>query len=828
MGRKYKNLEQIVLGFCDLMANPSDEGNLAQVVLDYARTVSRTDHTGLYLWKEDVQQALIHATSPPGLCDGEERKSLRLAPRVLPNDGPLAAAVKKRKSVLVPDIDSWSGTIYRADPGSKSELDVPILFKGRRLGALFLSSNKVNGLTSEDRQLFNLVGPMIGTAILLDRQAQELELNSKTLKEAVANSARRVDFITAINNYVGKGPVTFANVAEFNRLVFTEFHKMLPSSYLSHWSYNGEDDLLILRDWLAPDNEKFVLPTDYRSMLMASESLMGRSLPRAGEILVIKAWLRKEDIWENCFDRNETRPLKDYRNQSLLEWLKPQYFIPLPLLTAENRLLGFFCVHTNDRLDFGKKHFEAISLAIGRAENLLCNHIRKTFRDRLLGEIFPQIVAFQGKPQAWNRMTRFVTEQLNCEACSIFLHDQKRERLVLAGTTGIWSRPDRTGDLIPDEQFDQVFYVRDPKTGKFEGGTGYCFESKSPQFGYDRKLDPTPGCIRGHQKGKYVERPELGTQSKSLLFVPIFRPGASEPTKCESASAEGESDVIGVIRCLNKKSVSGKDFPRFRQEDLETLGSIAHTFALFWTNYQEMVRREQKREDFLSLAGHELSLPIVASQSHLDMVKQLLPLPHRVLSQKLKDLDDELKHASFIVSSIPLMLEMAPYRFERQRVFGDIIFQCLSITETECRARRIMVELSEQDVHRIPLLHLDRHKIQQVIYNLLSNAIKYSHDKTTVTIRVKDAADGYYLSFENYGLGVPEGEEEKIFERYERGSNVKALGYVGSGWGLFLSRGIMRKHGGDLVLTRNSDPTILTLFFPKWLSNTPPRIEEEK
>ena len=105
---------------------------------------------------------------------------------------------------------------------------------------------------------------------------------------------------------------------------------------------------------------------------------------------------------------------------------------------------------------------------------------------------------------------------------------------------------------------------------------------------------------------------------------------------------------------------------------------------------------------------------------------------------------------------------------------------------------------------------------------MLMNAVKYADNSTKIDILEGETSSHYTISFQDHGLEIPEGEDEDIFKLYGRGSNAEAKHVTGTGTGLYLCRLIMRKHGGDIRLDRNANPTIFTIYFPKTLEDWRP------
>lgn len=94
----------------------------------------------------------------------------------------------------------------------------------------------------------------------------------------------------------------------------------------------------------------------------------------------------------------------------------------------------------------------------------------------------------------------------------------------------------------------------------------------------------------------------------------------------------------------------------------------------------------------------------------------------------------------------------------------------------------------------------DKAKMNRIFYNLISNAIKYSNEGGEITIRAKRENDILKIDFEDNGIGIPEKQQDLIFKRFTRGTNVSNKGIPGTGLGLMLSKKIVELHGGKILL----------------------------
>lgn len=104
------------------------------------------------------------------------------------------------------------------------------------------------------------------------------------------------------------------------------------------------------------------------------------------------------------------------------------------------------------------------------------------------------------------------------------------------------------------------------------------------------------------------------------------------------------------------------------------------------------------------------------------------------------------------------------------------------------------------DVKHIPIW-FDKPKMSRIFYNLISNAIKYSNEGGEINIKAYLGNNNTIkIDFEDNGIGIPENQQELIFKRFTRGTNVSNKGIPGTGIGLMLSKKIVELHGGKIIL----------------------------
>jgi signal transduction histidine kinase len=95
---------------------------------------------------------------------------------------------------------------------------------------------------------------------------------------------------------------------------------------------------------------------------------------------------------------------------------------------------------------------------------------------------------------------------------------------------------------------------------------------------------------------------------------------------------------------------------------------------------------------------------------------------------------------------------------------------------------------------------IDQQRIEQVLGNLLINAIKYSPDGGPIVITLEPNEDNAFVTItvRDQGIGIPATQRTRIFNRFARADNARALGIEGTGLGLFLCRELIERHSGRI------------------------------
>ncbi|WP_417679865.1 PAS-domain containing protein [Roseibium sp.] len=251
------------------------------------------------------------------------------------------------------------------------------------------------------------------------------------------------------------------------------------------------------------------------------------------------------------------------------------------------------------------------------------------------------------------------------------------------------------------------------------------------------------------------------------------------------------------------------DITEYKQQQSTLLGQAHELVKLL--NQEKQLSELQR--DFVSMASHEFRTPLAIIDSNAQrLIRRSDRLDSAAILERGTRIRDAVGRMQYLINRFLNFTRSQAGRMEidsRDQPLKDTIGDCCRRFQDSCSSHRIVL-----DTANLPeILHFDRKLLELCIDNLLSNAAKYSPDATE--IRVTGQVDGTWasISVEDDGLGIPEAELPKVFDRYFRAST--SSGIAGTGIGLNMISMIMDKHCGKVDLeSRVGEGTRVTLRLP--------------
>jgi two-component system sensor histidine kinase KdpD len=287
------------------------------------------------------------------------------------------------------------------------------------------------------------------------------------------------------------------------------------------------------------------------------------------------------------------------------------------------------------------------------------------------------------------------------------------------------------------------------------------------------------------------------------------------------------ADLLGVL------SVESAGQRPLDQERFHLLRSLASQTALALERCRlaEGVERarvdmqnERNRSALLSSVSHDLRTPLASITGAASSLRDGAENLSRETRHELADtIAEEAMRLNRLVGNLLDMTRLESGTLRPQRDWHsleEVIGAALSRLEPMLRDRPVRPSLPAD----LPLLFLDDVLFEQVVVNLVENAAHYSPPGEPIEIQA--ALDDGALRFEvrDHGPGIESGDEERVFEKFHRGTNVPRR--AGAGLGLAICRAIVAAHGGSIrAAQRPAGGACFTVRMP--LEGAPPIIEAE-
>lgn len=213
------------------------------------------------------------------------------------------------------------------------------------------------------------------------------------------------------------------------------------------------------------------------------------------------------------------------------------------------------------------------------------------------------------------------------------------------------------------------------------------------------------------------------------------------------------------------------------------------------TNIDIQKSNEQRKDEFLAIASHELKTPLTSIKAFNQLMKRSKD-PKKIQGFVEKSASQIFRLEQLITDLLDVTkINSGNMTFEKETFqFSEIIATAVQTVQTMSPDHELLLENSIE----IPY-HGDRLRIEQVLMNFLTNAVKYSPNGGKVIINGKIQSDNIVISVQDFGIGIAEFEMQRLFERYYRVDN-EDLRYEGLGLGLFICSEILRAHHGSFWL----------------------------
>nr|WP_253910461.1 hybrid sensor histidine kinase/response regulator [Pyxidicoccus fallax] len=307
-----------------------------------------------------------------------------------------------------------------------------------------------------------------------------------------------------------------------------------------------------------------------------------------------------------------------------------------------------------------------------------------------------------------------------------------------------------------------------------------------------------------------TEALRLAAGRPDMVLLDVRMPDIDGYEVCRRLRAREETRDL-LIAHLSSKAVSREDRVRGLAQGADAYWTTPIGDEELLANVEALLRLQVRaqaavrvRDEFLSIAAHELKTPITALRLHLERVQHHLSrTPAETISRGTVEASTApaIRQLVRLQQLLDTLLDVS--RVGTQRLKLDVAALDLVETVREV-AQRLAVQARAAEVEprlELPsepvILFGDRLRLEQVVSNLLTNAFKYG-DRKPVSIRVEEREDTVALIVKDEGIGIAPGDQARIFNRFERAAGTGSAD--GLGLGLYIAREIVTAHGGTITV----------------------------
>ena len=212
----------------------------------------------------------------------------------------------------------------------------------------------------------------------------------------------------------------------------------------------------------------------------------------------------------------------------------------------------------------------------------------------------------------------------------------------------------------------------------------------------------------------------------------------------------------------------------------------------------EHVKLDNMRKEFVADVSHELKTPITSIMGYADTLLEG-EYDKDTQNRFLNVIAEEARRMAKLVTDLLTLSRFDNNQILQEKVkfdLGELVKQCQEKVQIEIEKKKHKVECFV--TADVPAVYADKEGIERVVLNILTNSIKYTPDGGTIKIYVGFVYNDAYIKVIDSGIGIPEEDLARIFERFYRVDKARTRQMGGTGLGLSIAKEILDKNNGTI------------------------------
>ena len=226
------------------------------------------------------------------------------------------------------------------------------------------------------------------------------------------------------------------------------------------------------------------------------------------------------------------------------------------------------------------------------------------------------------------------------------------------------------------------------------------------------------------------------------------------------------------------------------------------------------------RKEFIADVSHELKTPLTSIMGYAETLANSEYDPE-MQEKFLKVINNESIRMTKLVNDLLILSKYDNEQIECEKIefnLGELVKSCLENLQIEADKKNQKVECFV--TANVPTVKADKDGIERVVLNILSNSIKYTEDGGVIKIYVGFVYNDAYIKIIDNGIGIPEKDLDRIFERFYRVDKARTRKMGGTGLGLSIAKEILDKNNGRIdIKSKVGKGTEVVITIPTILKN---------
>lgn len=251
-------------------------------------------------------------------------------------------------------------------------------------------------------------------------------------------------------------------------------------------------------------------------------------------------------------------------------------------------------------------------------------------------------------------------------------------------------------------------------------------------------------------------------------------------------------------------------FAPFFSDELNPMGVI-----MVVRNITDSVKTDNVRKEFVANVSHELKTPLTSIRGYSETIMNG-DLTYQEIVKFSKVINQEANRMSRLVSDL-LQLSKMDYN---KLSFNKATLNTVDILKKVCEKVKYEAEQKSHKLElicaeKVPHLYADKDSIEQIVINILTNSIKYTPDGGLIRVYAGPIDNKVYIKVIDNGIGIPQKDLERIFERFYRVDKARSRKMGGTGLGLSIVKEMVDGNNGTInIESKLNEGTEVTVVFP--------------